>query len=159
MKGKIYLRLMLLIVAVLMTGLFGCDEEKEDNSLLTALAASGALCGDWTIISPEDGATDVSTDNGLEMEHNGDLYSDWEGGAFDDIEITLKYDGGQLTLNYENSKIGITGNIAYVYHGGGYLPNTKYSSITIEGFKDAEGKPLPECLMMGYDFTTGAAPE
>lgn len=148
-KRKLISRIVVLCMAVSAAGLFGCDEEKDDNKLIQALL----LTPEWKVATPKEGATNVSVKPTLVLEHNGNL----EESISKRMEITLNYDDTYISIYpiYDFTIVGDTVTIS----GFDLNAATTYSSMYITGFSDAEGKVIPEYTISNYNFTTEPAPK
>jgi hypothetical protein len=149
MRKRIVSKIVFLVIAASVIGLFGCDQEKNDSNekLLLGMAASGHA--PWMVILPASGAINIVYKPVITLQYNGTLE-----GTVDTESISLIHDTFTLNLNNTTSAINISGNIVTFIPNNSLASGTIYHSITISGFKDGDGNNIDSCSIPDYNFTT-----
>jgi hypothetical protein len=135
MKKILCLGMLLFSVAALAIVVTGCDEEKDDNTLVLA-ALAGAQT--WEIVAPVNGATGVSRNPTFVFQSNCEL--DTENDPDEDY-VELVYSEGSATANLTSATCDpftIEGDTVTMTIDSeiGSLPfNTELGPVVIHGFR------------------------
>ena len=153
MRKTIVTGIMLLAMTVSLAGLFGCEEEKNDNTTLLL----GVTAQTWEIVAPAKGATGVSRNPTIVIQSNCEL--DTVNNPSDDY-VELVYSGGAATAFLNSSTcapFSIAGNTVTMTASAGTFPaNEVMGPVVIYGFRCKSPRLAKQNYSFGdYSFTTG----
>ncbi|HPC41196.1 MAG TPA: hypothetical protein PLD91_09795 [Spirochaetota bacterium] len=142
---------MLLVVAVSVGVLAGCEDKKSDNSDLSLLLAAAAS-RPWVVVSPANWSPSVPYDDDIVLKYNrGTLNSVVD---VESVQITEEGDG---PITYTGDAITISGDtvtinppLSNTFPASG----TIYFNLVISGFTDSNGDPIPEYSFPNYRITS-----
>jgi hypothetical protein len=155
MKQALSAAILLLVIAAMTSGLYGCDEKKDnDTSLLLGVLAGGNKT--WNVITPSSGDRHVPVDTNFVFQHDGNLNPAVDG--LNDY-IAVSYSDGGTMYYYNNAGsavITIAGDTVTVNPDTDASHGRHCTAITIYGFRD-EGVAATstDVFTTGfYSFTT-----
>jgi hypothetical protein len=148
MKKAIISKIILMAMAALLAGLYGCEKEKGDNSLLTLLAV---LNQDLTVkkATPASGSTGVALDANIVIQFNRPTDGSSAGTV---IAGSTTYTSGLPSVtgwSYNSDNTILT-----IARAAKFVTYTKYMNLYVSGFVDEDGNVMENYSDDDYAFTT-----